>query len=793
MSILDRKLARELYRSKGLLLAIASIIAVGMTCFVSFRSAYHNLQHAKADYYRQCRMADFWIDLKKAPLAEIETLRAIPGITQVTARIGRFATVDLEDVPKPINSMVLSLPDRRRGIVNDIVQQEGRYFSARRRNEVIVNAAFARRHHLYPGSRIHLLLNNRREELLVIGTAISSEFTYLLGPGAVVPDPDNFGVFYIKQSFAEDVFDFSGAANQIVGRFAPDVGRRAALVIGEAERRLEPFGVFTTVLLKNQPSNLSLSSEIEGLGAMATVVPAVFLLVAAVVLNVLMTRLARQQRTVIGTLKALGYSDRRIFAHFLKFGITVGVLGGICGSGLGYLASMGMMAVYRDFFEFPRLTSGFYWYTHVVGMAVSLLCAVVGSLHGARAMLRLRPAEAMRPESPRGGGHVLFERIPALWDRLSAGWRISLRDMMRHRLRTGAGIFAAAMGAGLLVTGFMMAEIQNYLIDFQFREIARHDLSVSFQDARGRPAWDEVKRLPGVDRCEPVLNVACTMVHGPYRRKGGVTGLLSDATLTVPRDRVGQPITVPHDGLVLTSRLAEILHAQAGDVLTLVPIKGARRPFQTVIRQVAESYVGLQAYADIGYLSRQLDSEFMVNAVQVVDDRDPRDRVRLYRALKHMPAVQTVTSRTDMIRNLEETLVNNQYVFITALVIFSGIVFFGSIVNASLVSLAERQREVATFMAIGYTPWQVGTMFLRESLVVNTVGTLLGLPFGYALVKLTSLAYRENEMFRLPVVSAPWVWAATICLAFVFTLMAHAVVQRHIHQMNYIEALKVKE
>lgn len=326
MSVLDRKLARELYRSKGLLLAIASIIAVGVTCFVSFRSAYHNLQRAKASYYRQCRMADFWIDLKKAPLAEISALRNIPGITQVTPRIGRFATVDLEDIAKPINSLVLSMPDRQQATVNDIVQQEGQYFTTRRRNEVIVNAAFARRHRLYPGSRIHLLLNNRREELFVIGTAISSEFTYLLGPGAVVPDPENFGVFYIKQSYAEEVFDFSGAANQIVGRFAPDIGGRGPLVVAEAERRLEPFGVFTTVLLDNQPSNLSLSSEIEGLGATATVVPAVFLLVAAVVLNVLMTRLARQQRTVIGTLKAIGYSDWLIFAHFPIFGFACGSL-----------------------------------------------------------------------------------------------------------------------------------------------------------------------------------------------------------------------------------------------------------------------------------------------------------------------------------------------------------------------------------------------------------------------------------------------------------------------------------
>ncbi|MHB8865377.1 MAG: hypothetical protein ACYC6N_23600, partial [Pirellulaceae bacterium] len=210
MKMLDRKLLRELYRSKGLLLAITSIVAVGMICFVSMRSAYHNLQRAKDRYYQQCRMADFWVDLKKVPVAELAALEKIFGIQQLTPRIQFAATVDLENVDKPINSLVVSLPDTRQSAVNDIVLRQGDYFTNRRENEVIVNAAFARHHNVYPGSWIHVLLNNRRQELFVVGTAGSSEFTYLLGPGAVVPDPSSFGVLYLKQSFAEDVFDFEG-------------------------------------------------------------------------------------------------------------------------------------------------------------------------------------------------------------------------------------------------------------------------------------------------------------------------------------------------------------------------------------------------------------------------------------------------------------------------------------------------------------------------------------------------------------------------------------------------------
>ena len=145
-----------------------------------------------------------------------------------------------------------------------------------------------------------------------------------------------------------------------------------------------------------------------------------------------------------------------------------------------------------------------------------------------------------------------------------------------------------------------------------------------------------------------------------------------------------------------------------------------------------------------------------------------------------------------MIAQVTETLLQNQYVFIGILALFSGIIFFGSIVNASMVNLAERQREVGTFRALGYSEWQIGSMFLRENLLTNITGTLLGLPVGWALTWLTAKSY-DNDLFRLPVVSAPWVWWSTIVLAVVFALAAHAVVQRTLSQMDYLEALKVKE
>jgi len=793
VSVLDRKLRRELKASGGLLLAIVSIIAVGVACLVSMGSAYNNLGEAKRRYYTQCRMADFSIELKKVPLAEFAPLAELPGVTEIRGRIQFHATVDLEKVAKPLNGLVLSLPDRREPIINDVVLRRGGYFTDTRENEVIVNDAFAREHKLHPGDWIRLVLNNRRQELFIVGTAISSEFVYLLGPGAIMPDPKHFGVFYLKHTYAEDVFDFNGAANQVLGRLTPEVKDHPRELLHRAENLLSSYGVFSTTPLADQASNKYLSQEIEGLKSFGVVMPMIFLAVAAMVLNVLLTRLADQQRTVVGTLKALGYSDRQVFVHFLKFGLAVGLTGGLLGCACGYwLIADLMTSEYRNYFEFPELNNHFYPGIHATGLLISIACAILGSLRGTRAVLKLSPAEAMRPKPPKQGGAVLLERVTWLWSRLGSGWRMVLRGVFRNRTRTAAGVFAAAMGASVLVCGFMMVEATVYLIDFQFKWILRSDVDVTFKDEKGIDALLETARLPGVDRAEPRLGVGCTFFNGPYRKKGSITGLAADARLTVPRDRQARPIRIPSAGLAMSRKLADILHIKRGDTVSFRPIKGLRRTHQVQVLEISDGYLGTVVYADIHFLSRLIGEELAITSMQLATDRDPDHIAALYRELKRMPALEAVNSRADMVQMLETTLIQNMMVFIGMLVLFAGIVFFGSILNSSLVSLAERGREVATLRVLGYGPWQIGSLLLRESLIVTLIGTVLGMPVGYGVAVLMSMAY-DTEMFRFPVVSSPATYIWTLVLALLFALLAHLAVQRAIHKMDWLEALQAKE
>ena len=791
MNALHRKLLRDLLQARFLLLAITAMIAVGITTFVSLRSSFHNLDQAQRSYYTQCRMADFWIDVNKVPLTELPQLAALHGVTEVAGRIRSLANIQLPGVEKPLNVLVISLPAKPTGVLNGAVLKRGQFFTGQRPNEVLVNHAFSQARQLQPGDSFHLVLNQRLQSVVMVGTATSSEFAYLLPPGSFLPDPENFGVVYVSQSFAEEAFDFSGAANQIIGRLSPHDSSRREAVLAGIERLLEPFGVLNVTSLKEQPSHNFLSGEIAGLGAVSAVLPLVFLVVAALIMNILLCRLTRQQRTIVGTLKALGYADLTIFFHFLKFGICVGALGSLLGSLLGHLASTGMTLVYGEFFEFPDLRSQFYWYLHGWGMLISITCSAAGCLQGARSMLLLQPATAMRPEPPPQGSRILLERITWIWARLSTPWRMALRGLLRNRFRSAVGIFASAMGSGLLVAGFLMVASTWFLIDFQFFRVSRSDLDLVFKSTQDDQALEQLRALPGVDRAEPLFHLGCTLVHEHHHYKAAITGLSRVAQLTIPRNATGAILPVPESGLVLTQRLADILHVTAGDRVILIPTKGPRRPVAARVTTISSSFVGLAAYAQIDYLSQLIGEEFAMNSAQL--QIHPGRHDELHAALKTFSTIESFLSRRDMIANLMGTILAQLWIGIGFIVGFAGILFFGSIFNNSLVNLSERECEVATLIALGYSPWQIGHLFLRETVVTNLLGTALGVPFGYLLMRLASLAYAENNLIRLPVVQAAWVWYATGLLSLLFMAVAHASVQRRIVRMNYLEALKVRE
>jgi putative ABC transport system permease protein len=225
--------------------------------------------------------------------------------------------------------------------------------------------------------------------------------------------------------------------------------------------------------------------------------------------------------------------------------------------------------------------------------------------------------------------------------------------------------------------------------------------------------------------------------------------------------------------------------------VTVLPVKGARQPIEMRVAEISNSYIGLAVYCDIDYLSRCVGEELALSGVQLLADPRPVSRRALYRELKRLPGLRSVNLRAEVIANIR-VVIRAQRIFISLLVVFAGVIFFCGLLNASLISLAERRREVATLRVLGYGPWQVGGMFLRESLITNGVGTLVGMPLGYALSGIIAIMY-NTDLFRFPLVAPPVVWLTTTGLSVAFALSAHGFVQRSVHRLDWLEASKTRE
>jgi len=413
--LLLRKLARDVYARMGALGALVIIVVVGMSCYVGMAGVFRDLDNSRASYYREYRLADFTVDLKRAPLSAAGLAEEMPNVRRARPRVSIDVTIDLENAPEPVSGRAISMPLERRPVINDILLRSGTWFSRDFDAEVIVNDDFAAANGIVPGSTLRVLLLDRQHELLVVGTAMSPEFVYLLPPaGGLAPDPKTFGVLYVPEDFLGKSTDLDGACNQIVGT-AFDT-REVALgnTLELLEEKLDPYGVAATTPQAEHPSVKFLSEELKGLEATAAILPVIFFGVAALVLNVLMTRMVAQQRTSVGVLRAIGYTWGDMLRHYLAYGALVGAAGALLGAALGIWMQALFCRMYALYFSLPEIQPHFYGDIILTGCAVSILFAVAGSARGAWHAARMAPAVAMQPPMPQVGGAILLERIRPL-------------------------------------------------------------------------------------------------------------------------------------------------------------------------------------------------------------------------------------------------------------------------------------------------------------------------------------------------------------------------------------------
>ncbi len=240
MKALTRKLWRDLFHLRGQAIAIALVVACGVATLVTTRTAYDSLVATQASYYAEYRFGDVFARCKRAPDRVARQLAAIPGVAEVRTRLVFDVTLDVPGLPEPGTGELVSVPERRAPILNDLHLRSGRWLEPGRRDEVLISDAFAEANGLHEGDTLAAVLNGRWQQLRIVGVALSPEFVFVIRAGDVLPDNRRFGVLWMSREAMGPAFDLDGAFNDVVLALAP--GASEAEVIAQVDHLLDPYG-----------------------------------------------------------------------------------------------------------------------------------------------------------------------------------------------------------------------------------------------------------------------------------------------------------------------------------------------------------------------------------------------------------------------------------------------------------------------------------------------------------------------------------------------------------------------
>lgn len=787
LKALNKKLLRDILHLRGQIIATALVVACGVASFVANQSNYDSLLKTQQDYYAEYRFGDVFAHAKRAPEHLRSSIERIPGVASVQTRIVAEVVLDLPGLREPAQGRLVSVPENRSPMLNDLHLVRGRYVDPRNSGEIIVSEAFANANGFDPGDSIDAIINGRWRRLMIAGVGLSPEYIYEIRDGDIFPDNKRFGILWMDRASVAAAFDMEGAFNDLSLTLAPEASEHQ--VIEEVDRILNVFGGTGAYGRSDQQSFRFLANEFGQLRSFGIFLPLIFLGVTAFLLHLVLSRLVNTQREQIGLLKAFGYSNFTIGMHYLGLA-TAAVWGGlIVGVILGVWMGSGMTAMYTDYFHFPLLS--FYVGIRVILYSIlfTLFSAAAGAMSAVRNAVRLPAAEAMRPEPPASFKAGTLERM-GLTKMLPSSARIIFRNLSRHPVKAGFSVLGISLASALLFTGFYFFDAIDRIIEVQFQEAIREDAVVTFNSLRPQGARRELEGMAGVGKVESFRAVPAR-IRSEYRSKRvGLMGTESNPRLHRLVDADFRVFIVPTNGIVLSEALAETLGVGAGDLVDVEVLEGARPTDKIEVVATVGELMGMNAYMNIRALNRLMNEDDVISGAYL--EIDPKFSDEVYTKLKKMPAVAGIGLPGAMLETFNETFGKTIGVFTFILVLFSSAIVFGVVYNAARIALSERGRELASLRVLGFTKGEVTRILLGEHAFL----TVLGIPLGFVLGLLISAAMNalvDTELIRLPLVISQRTFVMTALFVVLAAVVSGLLIMWRLRSLDLIAVLKTRE
>ncbi|ESR23378.1 ABC transporter permease [Lutibaculum baratangense] len=787
MTALDRKVLRDLGRLWAQALAVALVLASGVATLVLAMGAYRSLDETREAYYERYRFGHVFAHATRAPDSLIVRIAAIEGVAAVEGRVVESVLLDVPGLEAPATAIAVSLPDHGEPSVNRLYLRTGRLPEPGRPDEVAVNENFATENRLSPGSAISALMDGVKRTLTITGTVLSPEYVYALGPGSLVPDNRHFGILFMSRRALGSVFDMEGAFDDLSLRLLRGADEQS--VIAALDLLLAPYGGTGAYGRKDQLSHAFLDGELTQLLAMARIIPPIFLLVSAYLINMILSRLIALEREQVGLLKALGYSGLQIGVHYLKLVVVIACVGVVVGFAAGTWLGAGLTRLYGEFYSFPFLIFQWSVGTYLAAGAVGIAAAVVGALRAVHGAVALPPAIAMRPPAPPVFHHISFDVFGrlGLFSQLTV---MALRHLWRWPLRAALSALGTSLAVSLLVVALFSFDSVEFMVDMLFFQSDRQDATISFAHARPPAVREAVLQLPGVMAAEPFQAVPVLLRHGHRERRLAITGKPMATDLSRVLDLDLQPVVLPETGLVLSERVAAILDVQRGDLVEVELLEGHRRSVRVPVAEVIQSYLGLMVFMNLEALWKLTGEGPRVSGMHVAIDEAKLSA--LYAAVKETPVVGSVALLDATRLKFRETIEQNMLVMTTVYVVLSVIIAFGVVYNSARIQLSERARELAGLRVLGFTRWEVSRVLLVELAIVTVLAQPLGWALGYGFAYAVIAGF-ESDLYRVPFVVERDTFAVASLVVMAAATASALLVRRRVDTLDLIRVLKTRD
>lgn len=787
MRALNRKLLRDLWRMKGQALAIALVIGSGVATAVMSISTHHSLRHTQEVFYRDYRFADVFASLKRAPESLSARIREIPGVLQLETRVSAAARLEVDNYADPVTARIVSLPGGHAPNLNRLFLRSGRLPDPMHENEAVFTETFALAHKLREGDEVTAVINGRRRRLVVCGVALSPEFIYPLPPGALIPDFQGYAILWMARKPLARAYGMDGAFNDLAISVAPGANGRD--VVARLDALTRTYGGQGGYERKDQMSHRYLSEEFKQLEQMAGLFPAIFLSVAAFLLNVVVTRLVATQREQIAILKAFGYRNSDLALHYLEFVLLIVAAGSAIGVAAGVWLGRGLSAMYLDFYKFPFLLYELKPETVVLAVGVSAAAAIAGTLVALIRVARLAPAEAMQPAPP-GRYHRGLLEVIAFGRRLGQPTRMIIRNLERRPVKALLTITGASFAVAILVSGMFFKDAVDLMIEVQFKLAQRYDVTVLFTEPASRRAVYSLAALEGVNHIEPFRSVPARLRFGHRSYMTSVDGHPPGTQLRRLLNERFEPVSLPPEGIVLTDALAELLHVRPGEMLTVEVLEGSRPVRQVPVAGTMKEYVGVFGYMDLDALNRLMREGPVISGAWI--GTDEQGELPLFARLREMPRVAGATMQAKALANFQDTMAKQMLTFAFFNTILASVIAFGVVYNSARIALSERARELASLRVLGFTRGEVSYILIGEMALLTFAALPLGLLVGRGIAAF-AIRNVQTDLFRVPLVINPSTDAFAVLVVLVSAIISVSVIKRDLDRLDLVEVLKTKE